>query len=113
MCASVPTLCSGSSATTTLFEGHQLALDYLVRNLLKLYVDIEFTGSHTQVCVFQGYFGSINILLLFSCGKFLDNMLGTYLNCSQVSFLPDDCLDSKLEHEHGEDRVSCPGGPVH
>ncbi|KAK7266488.1 hypothetical protein RIF29_19132 [Crotalaria pallida] len=39
---------SGSSATATLFEGHQLSLQYLVRNLLKLYVDIEFTGSHTQ-----------------------------------------------------------------
>lgn len=43
-------VCSGlSSATATLFEGHQMSLDYLVRNLLKLYVDIEFTGSHTQV----------------------------------------------------------------
>lgn len=40
---------SGISATASLFEGHQLSLDYLVRNLLKLYVDIEFTGSHTQV----------------------------------------------------------------
>ncbi|KAL3525886.1 hypothetical protein ACH5RR_014258 [Cinchona calisaya] len=39
---------SGSSATATLFEGHQLSLEYLVRNLLKLYVDIEFTGSHNQ-----------------------------------------------------------------
>lgn len=39
---------SGSKATGTLFEGHQLSLEYLVRNLLKLYVDIEFTGSHTQ-----------------------------------------------------------------
>ncbi|KAF2299389.1 hypothetical protein GH714_031802 [Hevea brasiliensis] len=39
---------SGSSPATTLFEGHQLSLEYLVRNLLKLYVDIEFTGSHTQ-----------------------------------------------------------------
>lgn len=39
---------SGSSATTALFEGHQLSLEYLVPNLLKLYVDIEFTGSHTQ-----------------------------------------------------------------
>ncbi|KGN59533.1 probable ubiquitin conjugation factor E4 [Cucumis sativus] len=39
---------SGSSVTATLFEGHQLSLEYLVRNLLKLYVDIEFTGSHTQ-----------------------------------------------------------------
>lgn len=39
---------SGSSAAATLFEGHQLSLEYLVRNLLKLYVDIEFTGSHTQ-----------------------------------------------------------------
>ncbi|KAK2987861.1 hypothetical protein RJ640_025628 [Escallonia rubra] len=38
----------GSSVTTTLFEGHQMSLEYLVRNLLKLYVDIEFTGSHTQ-----------------------------------------------------------------
>ncbi|RVW30459.1 putative ubiquitin conjugation factor E4 [Vitis vinifera] len=34
---------------TTLFEGHRLSLEYLVRNLLKLYVDIEFTGSHTQI----------------------------------------------------------------
>ncbi|KAL2335467.1 hypothetical protein Fmac_016680 [Flemingia macrophylla] len=40
---------SGSTATATLFEGHQLSLEYLVRNLLKLYVDIEFTGSHTQI----------------------------------------------------------------
>ncbi|KAF2283608.1 hypothetical protein GH714_012184 [Hevea brasiliensis] len=39
---------SGSSATATLFEGHQLSLKYLVRNLLKLYMDVEFTGSHTQ-----------------------------------------------------------------
>ncbi|XP_043723166.1 probable ubiquitin conjugation factor E4 [Telopea speciosissima] len=39
---------SGSSVTTSLFEGHTLSLEYLVRNLLKLYVDIEFTGSHTQ-----------------------------------------------------------------
>lgn len=39
---------SGSSNTATLFEGHQLSLEFLVRNLLKLYVDIEFTGSHTQ-----------------------------------------------------------------
>lgn len=39
---------SGSSVTATLFEGHQLSLVYLVRNLLKVYVDIEFTGSHTQ-----------------------------------------------------------------
>ncbi|OVA12138.1 U box domain [Macleaya cordata] len=39
---------SGSSSTASLFEGHQLSLEYLVRNLLKLYVDIEFTGSHTQ-----------------------------------------------------------------
>ncbi|KAK4601740.1 hypothetical protein RGQ29_011038 [Quercus rubra] len=39
---------SGSSNTATLFEGHQLSLECLVRNLLKLYVDIEFTGSHTQ-----------------------------------------------------------------
>ncbi|KAI4389267.1 hypothetical protein MLD38_001507 [Melastoma candidum] len=39
---------SGSTATASLFEGHQLSLEYVVRNLLKLYVDIEFTGSHTQ-----------------------------------------------------------------
>lgn len=44
-------LYSGSKATETLFEGHQLSLEYLVRNLLKLYVDIEFTGSHTQVII--------------------------------------------------------------
>ncbi|EYU44160.1 hypothetical protein ABFS82_08G027800 [Erythranthe guttata] len=39
---------SGSKTTGTLFDGHQLSLEYLVKNLLKLYVDIEFTGSHTQ-----------------------------------------------------------------
>ncbi|XP_041002571.1 probable ubiquitin conjugation factor E4 [Juglans microcarpa x Juglans regia] len=39
---------SGPSVTATLFEGHQLSLEYLVRNLLKLYVDIEFTGAHNQ-----------------------------------------------------------------
>ncbi|KAK9742559.1 hypothetical protein RND81_03G182000 [Saponaria officinalis] len=39
---------SGSTATASLFEGHELSLKCLVRNLLKLYVDIEFTGSHTQ-----------------------------------------------------------------
>lgn len=39
---------SGSSVTATLFEGHQMSLEYLVKNLLKVYVDIEFTGSHTQ-----------------------------------------------------------------
>ncbi|KAM6573677.1 hypothetical protein CsatA_017757 [Cannabis sativa] len=39
---------SSSSATASLFEGHPLSLEYLVKNLLKLYVDIEFTGSHTQ-----------------------------------------------------------------
>ncbi|KAM0885791.1 hypothetical protein ACQ4PT_030100 [Festuca glaucescens] len=39
---------SGLTSTASLFEGHQLCLDYIVPNLLKLYVDIEFTGSHTQ-----------------------------------------------------------------
>ncbi|KAM0865296.1 hypothetical protein ACQ4PT_043365 [Festuca glaucescens] len=39
---------SGLAATASLFEGHQLCLDHLVPNLLKLYVEIEFTGSHTQ-----------------------------------------------------------------
>lgn len=41
-----PTL---ASSMASLFEGHQLALQYLVPNLLQLYVDIEFTGAHTQV----------------------------------------------------------------
>ncbi|KAI0516607.1 hypothetical protein KFK09_009284 [Dendrobium nobile] len=39
---------SGVSSTASLFEGHTLSLDYLLRNLLKVYVDIEFTGSHNQ-----------------------------------------------------------------
>ncbi|KAJ4815398.1 Ubiquitin conjugation factor E4 A [Rhynchospora pubera] len=39
---------SGFSATASLFEGHQLSLDYLVKNLLKLYVDIGFSSSNTQ-----------------------------------------------------------------
>lgn len=46
MCSYSPSL-KGSMAS--LFEGHHLALEYLVPNLLKLHVDIEFTGSHTQV----------------------------------------------------------------
>ncbi|GBG72537.1 hypothetical protein CBR_g12108 [Chara braunii] len=37
-----------ADSMATLFEGHQLALECMVPNLLKLYVDIEFTGSHTQ-----------------------------------------------------------------
>ncbi|KAK9939051.1 hypothetical protein M0R45_015760 [Rubus argutus] len=37
-----------SGAAATLFEGHRLSLEYLVKNLLKLYVDIESAGSHTQ-----------------------------------------------------------------
>ncbi|KAL6205243.1 hypothetical protein ACLB2K_022505 [Fragaria x ananassa] len=37
-----------SAALAMLFEGHKLSLEYLVRNLLKLYVDIEYTGSHTR-----------------------------------------------------------------
>jgi ubiquitin conjugation factor E4 B len=53
------------SNIASLFEEHHLALQYLVPNLLKLYVDIEFTGSHTQVFLFylcdplsvQGYTG--------------------------------------------------------
>ncbi|KAJ4707379.1 Ubiquitin conjugation factor like [Melia azedarach] len=44
----MPRRSGSSSATATLFEGHQMSLEYLVRNLLNLYVDIEFTGSHTQ-----------------------------------------------------------------
>ncbi|KAG0567242.1 hypothetical protein M758_7G160400 [Ceratodon purpureus] len=40
-----PTL---GSSMSSLFEGHQLALQYLVPNLLQLYVDIEFTGAHNQ-----------------------------------------------------------------
>ena len=32
----------------TLFEGHPFSQEHLVFNLMKLYVDIEFTGSHTQ-----------------------------------------------------------------
>ncbi|XP_061368326.1 probable ubiquitin conjugation factor E4 [Gastrolobium bilobum] len=36
------------STTATLFEGHQLSLEYLVRNLLKLYVDNEFTSSEVE-----------------------------------------------------------------
>jgi hypothetical protein len=58
-------LCSPSLVMALLFEEHHLALQYLVPNLLKLYVGIEFTGSHTQVFLFylcdplsvQGYIG--------------------------------------------------------
>lgn len=38
-----------ASVAVNLFEGHQLSLKFLVRNLLKVYVDMEFTGnSHSQ-----------------------------------------------------------------
>lgn len=55
-------MCSGSSVTATLFEGHQLSLEYLVRNLLKLYVDIEFTGSHTQVIDCRHLFKGVEVV---------------------------------------------------
>lgn len=58
-CHQLNLCCSGSSATATLFEGHQLSLEFLVKNLLKLYVDIEFTGSHTQVSCISSYIISI------------------------------------------------------
>ncbi|CAI9264947.1 unnamed protein product [Lactuca saligna] len=44
----MPRRSGSSSATSTLFEWHLLSVQYLVKNLLKLYVDVEFTGSHTQ-----------------------------------------------------------------
>ncbi|KAF6153112.1 hypothetical protein GIB67_034834 [Kingdonia uniflora] len=47
---------SGSASTTSLFELYQLSLQYLVHDLLKLYVDIEFIGSHTQ------FYDKFNIL---------------------------------------------------
>lgn len=50
MCSYSPVL---QNSMASLFEGHQMALQYLVPNLLKLYVDIEFTGSHTQVRHFR------------------------------------------------------------
>jgi hypothetical protein len=62
LCSPSPVMASNMAS---LFEEHHLALQYLVPNLLKLYVDIEFTGSHTQVFLFylcnplsvQGYTG--------------------------------------------------------
>ncbi|XP_026428713.1 probable ubiquitin conjugation factor E4 [Papaver somniferum] len=38
-----------SSSVITIFEGNQLCVEYLVRNLLALYVSKEFTGSPNQV----------------------------------------------------------------
>ncbi|KAF6147312.1 hypothetical protein GIB67_009795 [Kingdonia uniflora] len=46
----------GSASTASLFELHQLSLQYLIHNILKLYVEIEFTGSHTQ------FYDNFNIL---------------------------------------------------
>lgn len=62
--------CSGLSSTASLFEGHQLCLDYLVKNLLKLYVDIEFTGSHTQVSVKIFFFNISLFWVLVKSSKF-------------------------------------------
>lgn len=39
-----------AASMASLFEGHPLAMQHLTPNLLRLYVDIEFTGSHTAVC---------------------------------------------------------------
>uniref|UniRef100_A0A7I4B4Z0 RING-type E3 ubiquitin transferase n=1 Tax=Physcomitrium patens TaxID=3218 RepID=A0A7I4B4Z0_PHYPA len=58
-----PTLVSSMSS---LFEGHHLALEYLVPNLLQLYVDIEFTGAHNQVAVREekgAYLKFLNLLI--------------------------------------------------
>lgn len=35
-------------ALSRVFERHPLTLSHLVTHLVRLYVDIEFTGSHTQ-----------------------------------------------------------------
>lgn len=43
---------NGATPFTQLFEMHDLAVNHLSPSLLKLYVDIEFTGSHTQVGLF-------------------------------------------------------------
>ncbi|KAJ0042436.1 hypothetical protein Pint_19137 [Pistacia integerrima] len=59
----MPRRSGSSSATATLFEGHQMSLEYLVRNLLKLYVDIEFTGSHTQEPSYVKYEASLSLVL--------------------------------------------------
>ena len=40
---------SGSrSNDKLLFEAHPMAVNFLVSNLIGLYVDVEYTGSHTQ-----------------------------------------------------------------
>ncbi|KAL2622569.1 hypothetical protein R1flu_002774 [Riccia fluitans] len=39
-----------SCSMAALFEGHQMALRYLAPNLLKVYIDSEFTGSDIQFC---------------------------------------------------------------
>jgi hypothetical protein len=49
---------------SSLFEGHHLALQYLVPNLLQLYVDIEFTGAHNQVSLSDICY---TLVLLFFC----------------------------------------------
>eukprot|EP00899_Mesostigma_viride_P025856 jgi/Mesvir1/6455/Mv19535-RA.2 len=66
----IPTHCPHSMAgtMTALFEGHQLCLRHLVPNLLKLYVDIESTGSHTQ------FYDKFNIR--HQCAEILEYLWG-------------------------------------
>ncbi|CAI5976781.1 unnamed protein product, partial [Closterium sp. NIES-65] len=43
-----------AASMASLFEGHPLAMRHLAPNLIKLYVDVEFTGSHNAVSGGQG-----------------------------------------------------------
>ncbi|CAH1450793.1 unnamed protein product [Lactuca virosa] len=97
----MPRRSGSSSATSTLFEGHQLSVQYLVKNLLKLYVDIEFTGSHTQFYDKFNIRHNIAELLeyLWQVPIAKEEEKGVYLNflINDSIFLLDESLNKILE----------------
>ncbi|KAL0450500.1 UNVERIFIED_CONTAM: putative ubiquitin conjugation factor E4 [Sesamum latifolium] len=102
---------SGSKATETLFEGHQLSLEYLVRNLLKLYVDIEFTGSHTQFYDKFNIRHNIAELLEYLWQIAKEEEKGVYLNflnflINDSIYLLDESLNKILELKELEAEMS-------
>ncbi|CAA0828388.1 Probable ubiquitin conjugation factor E4 [Striga hermonthica] len=112
---------SGSKATETLLEGHQLSLEFLVRNLLKLYVDIEFTGSHTQfydkfnirhnIAELLEYLWQVPSHRNFWRRIAKEEEKGVYLNflnflINDSIYLLDESLNKILEHKELESEMS-------
>ncbi|KAJ7976711.1 U-box domain-containing protein [Quillaja saponaria] len=83
---------------------------YLVRNLLKLYVDIEFTGSHTQIAKEEEkrvYLSFLNFLIndsIYLLDESLNKILGTQswkLRCQILQNGRDDQLRKGRRESRG------------